>query len=147
VALWSGAIACRDAVERVFTQPTIAVRGVRLATIGIGGGSIEVEAVVTNPNAYALTARTARYRFLVRDSIEVGNGQLTQEFTVPARDSARVSLPIDVDFRGVRATLREAAADGTVGYRIVGDVVLDTPIGDRTFAFDQAGRFDVGRMR
>jgi LEA14-like dessication related protein len=127
----------------VFSEPTIAVRGVRLGTIGLSGGSVEVVAVVANPNPFALTARRARYRFLVRDSVEVGNGEITEQFSVGARDSTRITLPIDVNFRGLRATAREAAADGTIAYRVVGDVVMDTPMGDRTFPFDQRGRMAV----
>ena len=139
--------ACREAAERVFTQPTRTGPTVRVGTIGITGGSLDVVTVVHNPNPYGLTARRASYRLMVRDSVEVGNGIVTEEFSVRARDSVEVILPLDVNWGGLRAAMREATGDGTVDYRLAGDVVMDTPIGDRTFPFDQRGRMSADVLR
>lgn len=141
VAAGAAALSCRDAVERVFARPAVAFRSVGVGTIGVSGGALDVVLAVANPNPYQLTARRVSYRLLVGDSTEVGRGATTQPVSVAARDSALVHLPLDVSWRGLRQVGREALADGTVGYRIVGEIVADTPIGAHTFPFDQRGRF------
>ena len=137
----AGAASCKSAVDRVFARPAVAFRGVGLGTIGIGGGSLDVVLNVSNPNPYQLSARQVTYRLLAGDSTEVGRGATTQPVAVAARDSALVHLPLDVTWRGLREVGREALSDGTVTYRIVGEIVADTPIGTRTFPFDERGRF------
>lgn len=141
-----GCAACAGAVERVFTRPTVTMRGVRAASLGLGGSSLEVTLSVANPNPYRLTAKRVTYRLFVRDSVEVGSGTTTEPLSVPGRDSTLVRLPLDVSWAGLRAAGRDVLADGTVAYRMVGDLVLDTPIGDRTLPFDERGRFAALRM-
>lgn len=133
--------ACKDAVSRVFAQPTVAFRGVDVGTIGITGGALDVVLRVANPNPYQLSARRVTYRLLAGDSTEVGRGATTEPVVVAAHDSALVHLPLDVTWRGLRDVGRRALADGTVSYRIVGEIEADTPVGAHTFPFDQRGRF------
>ena len=132
---------CKDAVSRVFAQPTVAFRGVDIGTIGVTGGALDVVLRVANPNPYQLSARRVTYRLLAGDSTEVGRGATTQPVTLAAHDSALVHLPLDVTWRGLRDVGRRALADGTVSYRIVGEIEADTPVGAHTFPFDQRGRF------
>ena len=139
--LFVGATSCRDAVSRVFAQPTVAFRGVDLGTIGVSGGAIDVVVLVANPNPYQLSARRVTYSLLAGDSTEVGHGATTAAVVVAAHDSALVRLPLDVSWRGLRDVGRRALADGTVSYRVVGEIEADTPIGAHTFPFDQRGRF------
>ena len=135
------AASCRDAVKRVFAQPTVAFRGVDVGTIGVTGGALDVVLLVANPNPYQLSARRVTYRLLAGDSTEVGRGATTQPVVVAAHDSALVHLPLDVTWRGLRDVGRRALADGTVSYRIVGEIEADTPVGAHTFPFDQRGRY------
>jgi LEA14-like dessication related protein len=136
-----GAASCKSAVDRVFARPDVAFRGVRVGTIGIAGGSLDVVLAVANANPYALSARQVTYRLLAGDSTEVGRGATTQPVTIAARDSALIHLPLDVTWRGLRQVGREALSDGTVSYRVVGEIVVETPVGARTFPFDERGRF------
>jgi LEA14-like dessication related protein len=133
-------LGCREAAERVFQPPRAEFRGVRLGTIGLGGAALEVRLAIRNPNAFRLTATGASYRLLVEDSVEVGRGATTDTFTVGARDSAVVQLPVEVDWSGLQRGLRGAAADGAVEYRIVGDIRADTPIGTYPVPLDARGR-------
>jgi LEA14-like dessication related protein len=135
------ASACSKIAERAFTQPIIAVRGVKLKSIGLTGGSIEVELSIANPNPYPLPVQRAVYSFALADSTRVGNGTTTAAFTLPARDSTVVTLPVDVSWQGLRAAARDAARDGTVDYRFNGTVTLDTPLGNPNVDFETVGRF------
>lgn len=133
--------ACSQLAERAFTRPTIAVRGVKIRSVGIGGGSIEVTLAVANPNPYPLPVQRATYTFVLADSTEIGRGESATPFTIPAHDSTVISLPLDVSWQGLRAAGRAAARDSTVGYRLTGTVTLDTPLGDPNVPFSAAGRF------
>jgi len=133
--------ACSGIAERAFTRPVLTVRAVKLRSIGLTGGSIEATLTITNPNPYPMPVQRATYLFALADSTEVGRGVTAVAFTVPARDSAVVQLPVDVSWQGLRAAARDAARDGTVDYRLSGIVTLDTPLGNPNVSFESAGRF------
>jgi LEA14-like dessication related protein len=133
--------ACSRIAERAFSQPVLAVRGVKVHSIGLTGSSLDVTLFVTNPNPYPLPIHRATYRFTLSDSTEVGRGESATAFTLPAHDSAAIQLPVDVSWQGLRAAGRDAARDGTVDYRLTGTVTLDTPLGEPNVPFDLAGRF------
>jgi LEA14-like dessication related protein len=133
--------ACSRIAERAFARPTISVRAVKLKSVGLTGGSIQVALVIANPNPYPLPVHRAVYSFALRDSTEVGRGESPAAFTVPAHDSTVVDLPIDVSWQGLRAAARDAAGDGTVDYILKGSITLETPLGNPNVPFQEAGRF------
>ncbi len=133
--------ACSRIAERAYARPTIAVRSVKLKSVGLTGGSIEIALAIANPNPYPLPVHHAVYSFALADSTEVGRGESAAAFTLPAHDSAVVNLPVDVSWPGLRAAARDAARDGTVDYILKGSVTLDTPLGNPNVPFQLAGRF------
>jgi LEA14-like dessication related protein len=133
--------ACSQIAERAFARPAIAVRGVRVRSIGLTGGALEVSLAIANPNPYPLPVQRATYLFALADSTEVGRGESAAAFTIPAHDSTVIQLPLDVSWQGLRAAARDAAGDGAVDYRLSGTVTLDTPLGNPNVAFESAGRF------
>ena len=140
-AAWVALSGCSKIAERAFTQPVIAVRGVKLKSVGLTGGSIEVALSIVNPNPYPLPVQRAVYSFALADSTPVGGGTTATAFTLPARDSALVDLPVDVSWQGLRAAARDASRDGSVDYRFTGSVTLDTPLGNPNVPFESVGRF------
>src|SRR5215212_8487181 len=82
--------ACGGLAERAFSRPVIAVRGVKVRSVGLTGGALEVSLSITNPNPYPLPVQRATYRFALSDSTEVGRGESATAFTLPAHDSALV---------------------------------------------------------
>jgi LEA14-like dessication related protein len=137
----ASAAGCKQAADRVFQRPTVKLRAVGLGSVGAGGGALDVVLLVDNPNPYTLSAQRVSYRLLVDDSTQVASGATTQPVSIAGHDTALVHLPLDVTWRGLRDVGRRALADGTVDYRVVGEIVADTPIGAHTFPFDQRGRF------
>lgn len=132
---------CSLIAERAFTRPTIAVRGVKVKSVGLTGGSIEVTLSIANPNPYSVPVQRATYVFALADSTEVGRGESAVAFTLPAHDSTVVQLPVDVSWQGLRAAARDAQQDGTIDYRLKGSVTLDTPIGNPDVPFEAVGKF------
>jgi len=136
-----GLSSCSRIAERAFAEPTIAVRSVKLKSVGLTGGSIEIALAIANPNPYPLPVHRAVYSFALRDSTEVGRGESAAAFTLPAHDSTVVALPVDVSWQGLRAAARDASLDGTVDYVLKGSVTLETPIGNPNIPFQTTGRF------
>jgi hypothetical protein len=132
--------ACRGVADRVFTPPDVIFRGVALRALGPAGGSIDVVLRIHNPNRYALTTTRVSYRLLVADSVELGRGTSLDTLHVGAGDTAIVRLPLDVNWRGLRAAGRQAVHGGAVAYRITGEIVAATPLGGHTFPLDTRGR-------
>jgi len=132
---------CARIAERAFAQPTIAVRSVKLKSVGLTGGSIEIALAIANPNPYPLPVQHAVYSFALKDSTEIGRGESAVAFTLPAHDSTVVDLPVDVSWQGLRAAARDASRDGTVDYILQGSVTLETPIGNPNVPFQTTGRF------
>ena len=132
---------CSAIAERAFSRPVIAVRGVKVRSVGITGGSLEVSLHITNPNPYPVPVQRATYTFALADSTEVGRGESATAFTLPAHDSTLVQLPLDVSWQGLRAAARDAARDGTDDYRLKGYVTIDTPVGNPNVPFESVGRF------
>ena len=98
---------CSSLSERAFSRPVVAVRGVRVHSVGLTGGSIDVSLFINNPNPYPLPVQRATYRFALADSTEIGRGETATPFTVPAHDSAVVQLPVNVSWPGLRAAARD----------------------------------------
>lgn len=132
--------ACDRLVERAFQPPRAEFRGVTMRTVGLGGGTLDVQLMLHNPNPYALTAAGATYRLFAADSVEVGQGTLRDTVVVAARDSALVQLPLAVSWRALQVAGRQAMRDGSVDYRIAGEIAGITPVGDHRFPVDARGR-------
>ena len=71
-----GLAACDRFVPRPFVPPKAEFRGVRLRSAGLGGGVVDVQILLRNPNPYSLTAASATYRVFAGDSVEVGHGMM-----------------------------------------------------------------------
>jgi hypothetical protein len=134
------ATACDRLVQRAFQPPTAEFRGATLRSVGLGGGVVDVQLLLRNPNPYPLTASSASYRVFAGDSVEVGQGITNDTVVVAARDSALVRLPLNVTWRALNAAGRQALADGMVDYMVAGEVVGVTPVGDHTFPVKARGR-------
>lgn len=134
---------CRAALDRVFTAPTVALRGVELTGLGLQGASLDVTLSIVNPNPYPLSAARASYRLLVADSTELGRGSAATPLRVAGDDSALVRLPLDVQWSAVSRAGRRALRGGVVDYRVIGEVVANTPLGERAIPIDAGGRFSA----
>lgn len=132
---------CRDLSQRLWRQPRVAIRGVRLQGVGLEGGTLRVSLLVHNPNFYSLNTAGMRYSLLVRDSVTIAEGSDTTHRRVPANDSVVVELPLHVTWRGLSSAGQDIVNSGLVAYRLIGDITLDTPIGAHDVPIDERGRF------
>ena len=123
-----------------FYSPTVGLRDVKMGSVGILGGSMDIELNVYNPNDYALVAPRVSYRVMV-ESMTIGTGVFDSDITVSSMDSARVRVPVPFTYKGVSAAGRLAAGTGTVNYRVLGQIVVGTPYGRLAAPYDRVGQY------
>jgi LEA14-like dessication related protein len=132
--------ACASLGRRVFEEPVVTFKEVKLNGIGLTGGDLDVVLSVYNPNGFDLKATQLTYNLLV-DTVPLGQGALTDRFVVPENDSATVRIPINFRFAGLGAAGRQLLQSGAVNYRVNGEVTVDTPIGNFKRPYDRTGKF------
>jgi len=132
--------ACASLGRRVFEEPVVTFKEVKLNGIGLTGGDLDVVLSVFNPNGFDLNATQLTYHLLV-DTVPLGEGALTDRFVVPEKDSATVRIPINFRFAGLGAAGRQLLQSGAVNYRVRGDVTVDTPLGNFKRPYDRTGKF------
>jgi LEA14-like dessication related protein len=140
VASLATTTACASLGRRVFKEPVVTFREMRINGLGLTGGSLDVVLSVYNPNNYRLDATRLTYNLMV-DSIAFGNGAIDQQFAVQSGDSTLVRLPINFTYAGIGTAGRQLLNTGAVNYRVTGDVTVGTPLGNFTRPFDRAGRY------
>lgn len=123
-----------------FYRPEVALRNVRFAGAGITGGSMDVVLNVYNPNDYALRSPRVAYRVMV-DRHELARGEYDSNVTVAPGDSATLLVPVKVGYTKVARGARSLLDDGTVNYRVLGKIHVDTPYGRLAAPYDRNGSF------
>jgi LEA14-like dessication related protein len=130
-----------------FRDPIVTFKNVQVGGIGLTGGTLDVILSVYNPNGYRLDASRITYKVMV-DSLDVGAGALDKHFSVPSNDSADVVLPLRFSWNGVNAAGRELMKNGTIPYRVLGDLTVGSGVGDFTIQYDRTGNFNsLGALR
>lgn len=133
--------ACAGFGKGGFKEPVVSFRNVRVGGIGLSGGEVNIVLSVYNPNGYRLDASRVTYQLFV-DTLPLGSGALDSHFSVPSNDSAEVELPLHLSWSGVSAAGRQLLNDGTVPYRVKGDLTVGSGVGDFTIRYDRAGHFN-----
>lgn len=125
-----------------FKQPIVNFNDLQVEGIGTKGGTVDVVLSVYNPNGYRLDATQLTYRLLV-DTSSVGQGVYNTKFTVQSGDSAIVRLPVNLSYAGLAAAAKQLKENGSVNYRVLGNVTVATPVGNFTQPYDRTGRFST----
>ncbi len=123
-----------------FKEPIVQFSDVKIKGLGLGGGALDIVLSVYNPNGFDLNATRLTYKLMVEDK-DLGNGVLDRAFRVKDRDSTFVTIPVDFTYAGLGAAGRQLLPSGAVNYRVIGDVTVNTPLGNYTLPYDQRGRF------
>jgi len=134
--------ACGGLKKGDFKEPVVTFRNVRVGGIGLNGGTVNIVLGVYNPNGFRLDASRVTYQLFV-DTLPLGSGAVDQRFTVPSKDSTTVDLPLHLSWKGVSAAGERLLNDGTVPYRVKGDLVVGSGVGDFTIRYDRTGHFST----
>jgi LEA14-like dessication related protein len=142
IGLGSLTAACATLGRANFKEPIVNLRDVRIIGLGTTGGSVEVVLNVYNPNNFRLDGVRLTYNVLV-DTTRFGTGSYDTRFTVQKGDSTQLKLPLTFTYAGIGAAGRQLMQTGSVEYHVLGDVTVDTPLGQYTRPYDQRGRFST----
>lgn len=140
VGLAAALAGCATLGRGLLQAPVVNVHDVRLQGLGLTGGSLEVVLGVYNPNHVDLDGVRVTYEVFV-DSVALGSGASDASFVVPRGDSTEVHLPLAFTWAGVGEAGRDLLNQGSVGYRVTGDVTVGSEgVGNLTTRYDHAGR-------
>jgi len=124
-----------------FREPVVNFKDVRVGGLGLNGGTLNIVLSVYNPNSFRLDASRLTYQLMV-DTLPLGSGALDRHFTVPSKDSADVELPLRFTWGGANSAVRDLINNGTVPYRVLGDLTVGSSVGDFTIQYDRTGHFN-----
>ena len=139
---------CSSLAKSSFAQPDVTLKDVKLTGVGLTGGSLDVVLNVYNPNNFRLDASRLTYKVMM-DTVNFATGSVEQALTVQSKDSTAVRIPVNFTYNGLGAAGRQILNTGSVNYRVLGDLVVATPLGNFTVPYDRTGRFStvVGNTR
>jgi len=130
----------------VFTQPTVRVAGVRVASFGITSGAAELLVEVDNPNGYDLEIRGLDYVLRIEDSgnesgwRELSAGAWPDTVRLPSKDTARLVVNVPFDYSALGAALNAILTRGSIAYDVQGSTRVDGPTGEVHVPFRHRGR-------
>jgi LEA14-like dessication related protein len=136
-------------------QPEIDLEGVSLGSLGLGGGTVNVNVRVHNPNRFSIRADDLKYRLFLRrpadqqaaagDSawIPFADGTYGDTISVRGGETRTFAIPVEFTFGALRGAAGSLLQTGRVQYRAEGTVDVRTPIGRREVPFRKTGAFTM----
>jgi LEA14-like dessication related protein len=136
--------ACAPRVQ----QPEIWLENVRLASLGLTGGVMEVRLSVHNPNRFAVVASGLTYDLALRAQdadawVEFTEGRLEEGLRVAARETLELVVPVQFSYRGLGQAARGLVDQGSFEYRVSGVVDLSAPV-RRQLPYRHTGLYTAG---
>jgi LEA14-like dessication related protein len=133
--------ACATMGRSVFATPIVQLRDIRMKSIGLQGGSMEIILDVTNPNDYRLDATRLTYNLFV-DTMRVAFGEIKQTATLEAHKKSEVVVPVSFSIQELVRATQLMSKTGGVDYHVTGEVTAATPGGSFTRPYKGDGHFD-----
>ena len=137
-------LGCASVARGIFREPVVSYKDAVITGLGVSGGSLEVVLSIYNPNSFRLDGTGITYRIAV-DSVPIGDGMLSDRFTVQEGDSTTVRLPLSFTYAGIGQAGRQLIQTGSVNYTVSGDITVGTPIGSFTRPYSGRGRLTTIR--
>lgn len=135
-----------------YQQPEVQLEGIRVGGIGLRGGTLYAQVLVSNPNRFDLETRSLTYDLQVThpddpaDWVSFAQGTIDERVRVGSRSSTILEVPVQFRFDDMGGALRQILDTGTFNYRVTGDVRLAEPIG-RTFPYRKTGTVSMQGIR
>jgi LEA14-like dessication related protein len=134
-----------------FRQPEVELEGMRVGSVGLGGGTVLVDVRIRNPNAIGFRADSLQYELFLRNPGAQGDsawtrfaeGVHTDRFEIGARDTRTVQIPVSFTFAQLGSAGQQLLRQGSFQYRAVGNVNVRTSFGGRQVPFRKTGTFTL----
>ncbi len=130
---------CKTLMQQAFASPVVTVTDVRVRSIGLAGGTIDVVLDIQNPNEYRIDAEKISYNFFV-DTTKIVSGEIAQRLTLEEKGKTSLTIPVNFDTRALQYAMRAYLQRGALDYRVDGLFTLITPVGRLTRPYSGTGR-------
>lgn len=145
VALALTAALAVAACSQLVRSPTVRIADVRVASVGLLGGTADVTLQVENRNSFALTAEEIGYRLSFAEADGdwrvLTEGTSEQRIRIEGADSARVQLQVPFEYEDLGRALGSLLSSGELAYLLEGEVEFDTPVTNVRVPFERQGSF------
>lgn len=125
-------------------RPSVEVLAVRVTSLGLAGGTVDVDLEVVNPNARQIRIRRVDYDLQVAVGAEdwesLTRGSTPEAVTLPARDTVMVTVPVPFEYEALGAALRSLLREGQLRYRLLGEVLAGSAGLEFRRSFEARGR-------
>jgi LEA14-like dessication related protein len=132
--------------------PEIQFEGVRLGGVGLRGGTLYAQILVSNPNRFDIEATSVSYALEVPHPSQEGQwvnfteGRIDERVRVAGRGSTILEVPITFQYDDASGAVRALIDRGSFPYRVSGDVRLAEPIA-RTIPYRRQGTVSLSGTR
>lgn len=134
-------LGCATFGRQAFRTPTVELKDIRVRSIGLEGGSLDLVLDVFNPNDYRMDATRLTYT-LSADTTNVATGAVTKRVTLNNRARNEVLLPVSFSMKELMGVAQLLLRKGSVEYMVKGEVTVDTPFGSMTRPYEGRARLD-----
>lgn len=114
-------------------QPDVWLTGARLVSLGVGGGVMDVELGVYNPNDFVVRAGGLTYDVDFESPggdgwLDLAEGRFDEALRIQPGDTASVVVPVEFSYGGLGAVIRGLLDQGSFEYRVNGLIAVEEPI-------------------
>jgi len=140
------------ACAALFRQPEVRLEGVRLAGIGLRGGTLMARLHIENPNDFDLESRSLSYRLELQDPdsssnwVALAQDTIRQRIAVAAGSAEVVEVPIEFSYGQLAPAVRTLLYHGTFDYRVSGRIEVARPI-SRSVPYRKTGQITLEGAR
>jgi hypothetical protein len=140
----AGCATMRSAIS--FREPEVALERIDVTGLGVTGGTFDLVLDVYNPNAYEI--RGTRLELgLDLEGTHFGDALLERPLALSQEAHNQVVVPVRFEWAGVGAAAQALVTRQSIGYRLTGAVLVDTPIGERRVGVQRTGDVPLSRIR
>lgn len=136
-----------------FEEPEVRLEGIRVGSVGLGGGLLYAELSVRNPNDFGLETRGLSYDLEVAnagegdpDWVRLADGRYEDPIIVGAQDSTRFEVPVEFTFANLTGIVGAVLDRGVVDYRVSGTVDVREPR-SLSVPFRRVGKVSLDAIR
>ncbi|MFP4600815.1 MAG: LEA type 2 family protein [Persicimonas sp.] len=121
--------------------PSVNVQTARLGDINLRGLNVDLFLNVDNPNQFALPLEEVDWKMQLFD-LNVGSGTSRMDKNLPAQESTRIKMPIEITFRSASEAASKVVKSRSIPWTLDGTMTVRAPTGPIGLDFGDNGRWD-----
>jgi LEA14-like dessication related protein len=137
--------ACATLGRLSFKEPELQLEQINAKGLGLTGGTLDLVFDVYNPNDYRI--RSTRLEVGIDlEGTHFGDALLDRPLDLSPTNHSRVVVPVRFEWAGLGAGARALLTRQALGYGITGNVILETPLGDKRVAVKGTGNVPLRKL-